>query len=62
MHHAPVRRGVFPPELRAQVTALACSLPHQSGVSLARWSRAELVQQLAQQPALARLSTGTIGR
>src|SRR5262249_36294469 len=42
--------------------SLACSLPRQSGVSLARWSRAELIQQLAQQPALARLSAGTIGR
>jgi hypothetical protein len=29
---------------------------------LARWSRTELVRQLAQQPALASLSAGTIGR
>jgi hypothetical protein len=29
---------------------------------LARWSRAELVRQLAQRPALASLSAGTIGR
>lgn len=62
MHHAPVRPGVFPPELRAQATALACSLPCQCGLPLARWSRAELVQQLARQPALTQLSAGTIGR
>ena len=34
--------GFFPPEVRAQVTALACSLPHQAGLPLARWSCAEL--------------------
>jgi transposase len=62
MHHARARRGVFPPELRAQVTATACSLPCEQAVPLARWSRAELVRQLAQQPALEGLSAGTIGR
>jgi hypothetical protein len=54
--------GVFPPLVRAQATATACSLPCQSGVPLARWSRAELVRQVAQHPALARVSPGTIGR
>jgi DDE superfamily endonuclease len=62
MPHARARQGVFPPELRAQATAMACSLPSEQGVALARWSRAELVKQLAAQPALAAVSTGTLGR
>ncbi len=33
------RRVVFPPQVRAQVTALACSLPRQQQVPLSRWSR-----------------------
>jgi len=48
--------------VRAQATATACSLPCAHGVSLARWSRAELVRQLSAQPALEGVSTGTIGR
>jgi hypothetical protein len=59
---ARAHRGVFPPTLRAQATALACSLPCQHGRSLARWSRAELVRYLATQPPLAKLSAGTLGR
>jgi hypothetical protein len=62
MHLALARRGVFPPLVRAQATATACSLPSAHGVSLARWSRAELVRQLSAQPALEGVSTGTIGR
>ena len=62
MHHARARPGVFPPELRAQATATACSLPCQQGLPLARWSRAELVRHLAAQPALAQVSAGTLGR
>jgi transposase len=53
---------LFPPELRAQVTAMACSLPCDQALPLARWSRAELVRQLTVHPALAVVSAGTIGR
>ncbi len=35
--------GFFPPEVRAQVTALACNAPAPTGAPLARWSCAELV-------------------
>ena len=35
------RQGVFPPQVRDQVTAIACSLPKQCQVPLLRWSRAE---------------------
>src|SRR5207244_7275538 len=41
------RRGVFPPEVRAQVTATACSLPRQRDVPLARWSRSEVARRIA---------------
>jgi transposase-like protein len=52
----------FPSPVRAQVTALACSLPRSSGVPLARWSRAELARQVASTPTLPAISAGTIGR
>jgi DDE superfamily endonuclease len=56
------RRGVFPPQVRAQVTALACSLPKQVQVPLSRWSRAELARQVAKDPALPAISASTVGR
>ena len=62
MHHVLVRPGVFPPVVRAQATAIACSLPCDGNVALARWSRAEIVRHLAQHPALLQVSAGTIGR
>src|SRR5260370_37157718 len=56
------RQGVFPPHVRAQVTAIACSLPKQSQVPLARWSRTELARHVAQDPSLPPISTSTVGR
>src|SRR6266851_4865314 len=56
------RRGVFPPQVRAQVTAIACSLPRQCQVPLSRWSRAELARRVAQDPTLAPISVSTVGR
>lgn len=56
------RRGVFPPQVRAQVTAIACSLPRQQQVPLSRWSRAELARRVAQDPSLPRISASTVGR
>src|SRR6266852_8584067 len=55
-------RGVFPPQVRAQVTAIACSLPRQSQVPLSRWSRAELARRVAQDPSWPRISASTVGR
>jgi hypothetical protein len=55
-------RGVFPPQVRAQVTAIACSLPKQSQVPLSRWSRAELARRVAQAPTLPAISASTVGR
>jgi transposase len=56
------RRGVFPPQVRAQVTAIACSLPRQSQVPLSRWSRAALARRVAQDPGLPPISASTVGR
>ena len=52
----------FASEVRAQVTALACSLPRSSGIPLSRWSRAELARQAACTPSLPAISASTIGR
>lgn len=56
------RRGVFPPHVRAQATAEACSLPQTQGVPLARWSRSELARKVARAPQLPQVSASTIGR
>ena len=52
----------FSSEVRAQVTALACSLPRSHGVPLARWSRADLARQVAATASLPDISASTIGR
>lgn len=62
MPRALERLGVFPPEVRAQVTALACSLPRQEGVPLSRWSRADLARRVAASPGLPPVSPSTVGR
>ena|SRR6266487_387761 len=56
----PPRR--FSSQDRAQVTALACSLPRSHGVPLAHWSRAALARSVAATPGLPSLSASTIGR
>ena len=52
----------FSPQVRAQVTAIACSLPRQHQVPLSRWSRAELARRVAQDPSLPSISASTVGR
>lgn len=54
--------GVFPPALRAEVTATACSLPRSQGVPLSRWSRAELARRVADACTLGPVSASTVGR
>jgi hypothetical protein len=56
------RQGVFPPQVRAQVTAIACSLPKQCQAPLSRWSRAELARHVVQDPSLPPISASTVGR
>ncbi|WP_231852910.1 MULTISPECIES: IS630 family transposase [Caldilinea] len=56
------RRSVFPPEVRAQATALACSLPKEKGVALSRWSLAEIVKRLQALQIAPAISTSTVWR
>jgi DDE superfamily endonuclease len=48
--------------VRAQVTALACTLPRDSGKPLSRWSITELARAVVQRGIVRRISTGTIWR
>jgi transposase len=52
----------FEASVRAQVTALACSLPHAHGIPLSHWSRAELARQVTATPGLPTISARSIGR
>ncbi|SRR6266700_493933 len=52
----------FSSQVRAQVTALACSLPRAHGVPLAHGSRAELARYVAALPSLPDISASTLGR
>lgn len=55
-------RGVFPPEVRAEATALACSNPDEAGVPLSRWSCAEIAQQLVMLGVVVSIAASTVGR
>lgn len=61
-HRDPGRHGVFPPEVRAQVTALACSLPRVSGTPLARWSPYEIARRLVATQRSLSISISTVRR
>ncbi len=52
----------FSSEVRAQVTALACSLPRSHEAPLAHWSQAELARHIVTIPTLPTISARTIGR
>ncbi len=54
--------GVFPPEVRAQATALACSRPREKGVPLARWSNAEIARRLVALGIVVKMAASTVGR
>jgi len=56
------RQGVFPSEVRAQATALACSLPKEKGVPLSRWSLAEIVKHLLSLQTVSAISISTLFR
>ena len=57
-----VRRGVFPPEVRAEATALACSRPREPGVPLARWSSAEIAARLLALGLVVSIAVSTVSR
>jgi hypothetical protein len=52
----------FPPEVRAQAVAVACSLPAQQQTPLARWSYTALAQRLAELSPEAAPAPRTVGR
>jgi transposase len=54
--------GVFPPEVRAQATALACSRPREKGVPLARWSNTEIARRLLALGMVVSIAGSTVGR
>lgn len=54
--------GVFPPEARAEATALACSLPSEHGLPLARWSCAEIATRLVILGVVASIAVSTVSR
>jgi transposase len=56
------RPRVFGPEVRAQLTALACSLPLETATPLARWSSAELAAMLVSLGVVVAIATTTVWR
>lgn len=55
-------RPVFPPEVVVQVKALACQLPHDSGVPLSRFSTAEIAGEIVARGIVAQISGSTVWR
>ena len=56
------RPRLFRPDVRAQLTALACSLPVETGTPLARWSCAELAAMLIALGVVAAIAATTVWR
>ncbi len=54
--------SVFPPEVRAAATALACSIPKEQGKTLSRWSLTEIIGRLVALRLVASLATSTLSR
>jgi transposase len=57
----PGRRRTFPPAAEAEVKALACALPAETGVPLSRWSHTELAAQAVTRGLVATISAATVG-
>jgi hypothetical protein len=55
-------RGVSPPAQIAEVKALACELPSESGVPFSRWSSAELAREAIARGIVAEVSGTTVWR
>ena len=54
--------GLFPPEVVVQIKALACELPSQHQVPLARWSVSEIARHACQSGLVATISDTTVWR
>ena len=57
-----VGRAFFPSAVRARVTALACTLPRDSGKPLSRWSAGELARAVIQRGIVSNISASTVKR
>ena len=62
MRPDPAGRAFSPSAVRAQVTALACTLPRDSGKPLSRWSATELARAVIQRRIVRSISGSTIKR
>jgi transposase len=58
----PGRRRIFPATAEAEIKALACALPAETGVPLARWSCAELAAEAITRGVVHSISPSTVGR
>ena len=58
----PGRRRLFSRTAEVEVKALACALPAETGVPLARWSRAELAAEAVTRGLVPTVSASTVGR
>jgi transposase len=58
----PGRRRTFPATAEAEVKALACALPAETGVPLSRWSTAELAAEAVTRGLVESISASTVGR
>ena len=60
-HGADARRS-FPPQVRAEVIAMACALPAERGVPLSRWSAEELAREAVGRGIVEQISGVTVWR
>jgi transposase len=58
----PGRQRTFPKTAEAEVKALACALPAETGVPLSRWSWAELAAEAVMRGLVPAISPSTVGR
>jgi transposase len=58
----PGRRRTFPKTAEAEVKALACALPAETGVPLSRWSHAELAAEAVTRGVVEAISASTVAR
>jgi transposase len=58
----PGRQRTFPKTAEAEVKALACELPAESAVPLARWSYSELATEAVARGVVEAISPSTVGR
>ena len=60
--HAAGTQPGFPPSVAIAIKALACQLPHESGVPLSRWSVAEIRREAIERGLVASIGETTVWR